>query len=211
MKADGNITITGGTLNVYSANHEGLESKGTITISGGQVSAQASDDAINAASHLTVNDGYVMGYSTGNDGLDSNGNMYIKGGTVYAICKGSPEVGLDANTEGGYKLYVTGGTIIAIGGLEGGSSLTQSCYQASTWNKNTWYSITVGNETLAFKTPSSGGSGIVVSGATQPTLKSGVSISNGTSIFSGMGNISPSVSGGSNVSLTSYTGGGGRW
>ena len=209
VKADGNITITGGTINVYSKSHEGLESKGTITISGGQVYVQASDDAINAASHLTVSGGYVCGYSTGNDGLDSNGNMYIKGGLVYAICSGTPEVALDANTEGGYKLYVEGGTIIAIGGLEGGSSLSQSCYSANTWNRNTWYAMTVGSDTFAFKTPSSGGSGIVVSGASQPTLKSGVSATDGTTIFGGMGIISPSISGGSTVSLSSYTSGGG--
>ena len=223
VKADGNITISGGTLNVYSKSHEGLESKGTITISGGQVYAQASDDAINAASHMTVSGGHVCGYSTGNDGLDSNGNMYIQGGLVYAICSGSPEVGLDANTEGGYKLYVTGGTIIAIGGLESGSSLTQSCYQASTWTKNSWYAMTVGSQTIAFKTPSSGGSGIVVSGASQPTLKSGVTVSSGTSIFSGMGYTDAAYSGGSSITLSAYTGnsgggpggggpgGGGRW
>lgn len=206
VKADGNISITGGTTNIYSKSHEGLESKGTITISGGQVYVQASDDAINAASHLTISGGYVCGYSTGNDGLDSNGNTYIKGGLVYAICKGSPEVGIDANTEGGYKLYVTGGTIIAIGGLENGSSLTQSCYQASSWASNTWYTMTVGTETIAFKTPASGGSGLVVSGASQPTLKSGGTVSGGTSIFSGMACLSPTVSGGSSVSLSSYTG-----
>ena len=209
VKADGDITIKGGTINIYSKNHEGLESKGTITISDGQVFVQASDDAINAASHITVSGGYVCGYSTGNDGLDSNGNMYIKGGLVYAICSGTPEVALDANTEGGYKLYVTGGTIIAIGGLEGGSSLSQSCYSANSWNKNTWYALTIGNDSFAFKTPSSGGSGIVVSGASQPSLKSGVTISNGTTIFSGMGNINPSISGGSTVSLSSYTSSGG--
>ena len=209
VKADGNITITGGTLNIYSKSHEGLESKGTIDISGGEIYVQASDDAINAASHMTVSGGYVCGYSTGNDGLDSNGNMYIKGGLVYAICSGTPEVGLDANTEGGYKLYVTGGTIIAIGGLENNSSLTQSCYQASSWNKNTWYAMTIGNGTIAFKTPSSGGNGIVVSGASQPELKSGVNVNSGTSIFSGMGYIDASVSSGSAVSLSSYTGGNG--
>lgn len=208
VKADGNITISGGTLNVFSKNHEGLESKGTITVSGGEVYAEASDDAINAASHLTISGGRVCGYSTGNDGLDSNGNMYIKGGLVYGICKGSPEVALDANTEGGYKLYLTGGTLIAIGGIEKGSSLTQSCYQASSWTKNNWYALTVGDETVAFKTPASGGSGIVVSGASKPSMKSGVTVSGGTSIFGGMGLLDGTVSGGSTVSLSSYSGGG---
>ena len=208
VKADGNITISGGTLNVYSKNHEGMESKGTITVSGGEVYAEASDDAINAASHLTISGGRVCGYSTGNDGLDSNGNMYIKGGLVYGICKGSPEVALDANTEGGYKLYLTGGTLIAIGGIEKGSSLTQSCYQASSWTKNNWYALTVGDETVAFKTPASGGSGIVVSGASKPSMKSGVTVSGGISIFGGMGLLDGTVSGGSTVSLSSYSGGG---
>lgn len=208
VKADGNITISGGTLNVYSKNHEGMESKGTITVSGGGVYAEASDDAINAASHLTISGGRVCGYSTGNDGLDSNGNMYIKGGLVYGICKGSPEVALDANTEGGYKLYLTGGTLIAIGGIEKGSSLTQSCYQASSWTKNNWYALTVGDETVAFKTPASGGSGIVVSGASKPSMKSGVTVSGGISIFGGMGLLDGTVSGGSSVSLSSYSGGG---
>lgn len=207
VKADSDITIKGGTINIYSKNHEGLESKGTITISDGQLYVQASDDAINAASHLTVSGGYVCGYSTGNDGLDSNGNMYIKGGLVYAICSGSPEVGLDANTEGSYKLYLTGGTIIAIGGIENGSSLSQSCYSANSWNKNTWYALTIGNDTFAFKTPSSGGNGIVVSGASQPTLKSGVTVSSGNSIFSGMGYTDASISDGTAVSLSSYSGG----
>lgn len=208
VKADGNITISGGTLNVYSKNHEGMESKGTITVSGGEVYAEAGDDAINAASHLTISGGRVCGYSTGNDGLDSNGNMYIKGGLVYGICKGSPEVALDANTEGGYKLYLTGGTLIAIGGIENGSSLTQSCYQTSSWTKNNWYALTVGDETVAFKTPASGGSGIVVSGASKPSMKSGVTVSGGTSIFGDMGLLDGTVSGGSTVSLSSYTGGG---
>ena len=127
---------------------------------------------------------------------------------------------IDANTEGGKKLYVTGGTIVAVGGLESGSSLSQSCYQASSWSSNTWYALSVGSSTFSFKTPSSGGSGLVVSGASQPTLKSGVSVSNGTSYFGGLGIVDGTVSGGNSVSLSSYTGGnsmgggpggGGRW
>jgi hypothetical protein len=210
VKADGAITISGGDITVSSSNHEGMESKSTIDISGGQVSVTASDDAINSASHFTVSGGYVMGYSTSNDGLDANGNMYIKGGLVYAIGARSPEVALDANTEGGYKLYVQGGIIIAIGGLEGGASLTQSCYSASTWNKSTWYALTNGNDTFCFKTPSSGGTTLVVSASSKPTLKSGVTVSGGTSYFGGMGNVGASVSNGNSVSLANYSGGG-RW
>ena len=195
-----------GSSSSDSSSPEGIEAKGTITITGGKVYSQSSDDAINAGGDLTVSGGCVCAYSTGNDGMDANGNMYIKGGLVYAICSGSPEVALDANTEGGKKLYVQGGTLVAIGGLESGSSLTQSCYQASSWSKNTWYALTVGDEVFAFKTPSSGGSGIVVSGASTPTLKSGVSAS-GTAIFNGMAYYPATASSGSNVTLSSYSGG----
>lgn len=127
------------------------------------------------------------------------------------VRKTSPELGIDANTEGGKKLYVTGGTIVAIGGLESGSSLTQTCYSASSWSKNTWYSFTNGDQTFAFKTPASGGSTLVVSASSKPTIKSNVTVSGGTSIFSGMGNVNPTISGGSSVTLSTYSGGGGRW
>jgi hypothetical protein len=170
------------------------------------VSSYAYDDAINSKGDMTISGGYVYAQGRNNDGLDANGNCYIKGGTVYAICSGQPEVAIDANTEGGKKLYLTGGTVIAIGGLESGSSLSQSCYAASSWSTNTMYALTVGSSTFSFKTPSSGGSGIVVSGASQPTLQSGVSVSGGTSYFGGLGISGGTVSGGSSVSLSSYSG-----
>ena len=213
IKCDGNLLFAGAIVNVRSTNNEGIESKGTITINDGEVySYSQSDDAINSASTFTINGGYVCGHSAGNDGLDANGNFYIKGGVVYAIGKQTPEVAVDANTEQGYRLYVEGGTIIAIGGLERGSSLTQNCYQASSWSKNTWYALTVGSTTYAFKTPSSGGSSMVVSGSSTPTLRSGVTATEGTSHFMGTFFSDPTVSGGTNVNLSTYTGnGGGGW
>ena len=204
----GNIYIEGGTLTVSAAT-EGIESKGELRITGGEVTVNAKDDAINSAGDLTISGGYVYARSTGNDGLDANGNCYIKGGLVYAIGTSSPEVAIDANSEQRKQLYVQGGTIIAIGGLESGASLTQSCYSTNSWNKNTWYALTVGNDVLAFQTPSSGGSTMVVSGASQPTMKSGVTVSSGTEIFGGAGYIDATVTGGTSVSLSSYTGGGG--
>lgn len=201
---DGAIEISGGTITAISQS-EAIESKGTLTISGGQVYAQGSDDAINSGGNLTISGGYVMAYSTGNDGIDANGNCYIQGGLVYAIGASSPEVAIDANSEEQKQLYMQGGTLVAIGGLESGASLSQSCYSASSWSKSTWYALTVGSQVFAFKTPSSGGTTLVVSGASTPTLTSGVSAS-GTTIFNGMGYYPASVSGGSSVTLSSYSG-----
>ena len=206
----GGIVISGGKISVSTSgrNAEGIESKSTFVINDGEVVVNAYDDGINAASDLTINGGLVYSRSTNNDGIDANGNVYLKGGLVYAIGASSPEVAIDANSEEQKKLYVQGGTIVAIGGLESGASLTQSCYKASSWSKNTWYALTVGSNVFAFKTPSSGGSTMVVSGASTPTLKSGVTAS-GTEIFDGVGYYPATATGGSSVSLSSYTGGGG--
>jgi hypothetical protein len=207
IKFDGNLVFTGGKVVAKSTAHEGIEAKGTITINGGEIySYSQSDDAFNSGGDFTISGGYVYGQSAGNDGLDANGNCYIKGGVLYAIGSRSPEVAIDANSEGGYKLYVEGGTLVAIGGLESGSSLSQSCYQASSWSQSTWYALTVGSTTYAFKTPSSGGTPLVVSGASTPTLTSDVSASGGTAYFEGLFYEDATVSGGSSVSLSSYTG-----
>lgn len=208
----GGIVITGGTIDVTTTgrNGEGIESKNTMEISGGQITVNSYDDAINAAQDLTINDGYVYAHATNNDGIDTNGNCYIKGGLIFAIGASSPEVGIDANSEEQKKLYFTGGTLVAIGGLESGSSLSQACYSTSSWTKNTWYALTYGNETFAFKTPSSGGSALVVSAASTPSLMKGVTVSDGTSIFGGVGYTGATVSGGSSVSLSNYSSGGGN-
>ncbi len=239
IKTKANLLISGGDIRVIctgtssggsspwggsssSSSPEGIEAKGTITISGGTVYSQSADDAINSGGDLTISGGLVCAYSTGNDGIDANGNCYIQGGLVYAIGARSPEVAIDANTEEQKKLYVSGGTIVAVGGLENGSSLTQTCYQAS-GSTNTWYALVVGSEIFAFKTPSSNASTLVVSGASQPALYKSVTPS-GTAVFNGMGYFPASYSGGSSVSLSTYSGGssgggpggggpggGGRW
>ena len=224
----GAIYINGGTITVNTAgsNAEGIESKNTLDITGGEVTITAYDDAINASQDLTVSGGRVFAYAKNNDGMDSNGNMYIKGGLVYAISKSSPEVALDANTEEQKKLYVSGGTIIAIGGLESGASLTQTCYQASSFTKGAWYGLyNNGNLEVAFQVPSGNnnmGSPLVVSTSGTPTLFTVNNVS-GTSIFNGQAYVDASATKSSTtgVSLSTYTssqsgpggqgGPGGRW
>lgn len=203
----GDFVVTGGRISVNSTNAEAIEIKKTLDIQGGEVFAySAVEDAINTCSTFTISGGMVCGISLGNDGLDANGNFYIKGGVVYASGKSSPELAIDANTEGGFKLYVTGGTIFALGGLESGASLTQTCYQASSWSTNKYYSVTVGGDTYVFKTPDSGGSKLVVSGASKPEVKSNVSVSGGDTIFGGYGILGGTVSNGSAVTLSTYSG-----
>ena len=207
----GGIDISGGRISVTTTgnNAEGIESKNYINISGGEVFVDAHDDGINSALDLTITDGYVYARGSNNDGIDANGDVFIQGGLIYAIGASSPEVAVDANSEENKKFYFSGGTLIAIGGLERGSELQQSCYQASSWSSNTWYSMTFGNTVIAFKTPASGGTPLVVSAVSTPTLKSNVTVSGGTGIFSDRCYLDATVNGGLNVTLSQYTGGGG--
>ena len=214
IKSDGILTISGGTVTASSSNHEGIESKSTFYVTGGYVYATASNDALNSSSDMYLKGGYIFAYSTGTgtgaDGIDANGNLYVQGATAYSIAHGSPDVAFDANSEGQKVLYVESGNIVAISGLESGASLTQSCYQTSSYSKGTWYGLySSGTLVLAFQVPSSGtmGSPMVVSTAGTTTLKSGISVSSGTKLWGGYGYIDATVTGGSDVTLTSYTGG----
>ncbi|MBQ6681377.1 MAG: carbohydrate-binding domain-containing protein [Prevotella sp.] len=238
IKADGAITISGGITSVTTngAGGEGIESKEEITISGGQVIVNASDDAINAAykkddsdkwvsgsGNMTVTGGYVFARSTNNDGMDSNGNTYIKGGLVYAIGAAGAEMAIDANTEEQKKLYIQGGTIIAVGKLENGASISGgTCKQTTSWTGNTWYALYDGSTLVAaFQTPaksgSSGGYGpgggsqsLIVYTSSTPALKTGstnnpMTVTGGTEYFDGMANFGCTVSGGGSVTLSNYS------
>ena len=211
VKFDGNLYVTGGKVTVKSARHEAIEAKGIIQISGGEVYAYSSDDAINAAGDFTIEGGAVFAQSTGNDGLDANGNLYIKGGIVYAIGSGGAELAIDANSEAQKKLYVTGGTVVAVGGMESGASIGQNCWSAGTVKSNTAYALFDGDgEVLgAFKTPSTGNLTLIVSGPSLESVQYGVTVDGGAALFDGLFTTGATVTGGSGCTLSSYTGGNG--
>ena len=233
VKADGAITISGGKISVATAgrNAEGIESKTSMLISAGEVTVNSYDDGLNVGgdgSDLIISGGYVYSRALNNDGIDGNGDVYIKGGLVYAIGANSPEVAIDANSEEQKKLYVQGGTLIAVGGLESGAQISGGvCKQVSSFTSEAWYALYNGSELVAaFKTPAAsssssgggrpgggpGGGGskkLVVYTASTPALQSGVTVSGGTSYFEGAANIGGTVSGGSSVTLSDYTSSGG--
>ncbi|MCR5709858.1 MAG: carbohydrate-binding domain-containing protein [Bacteroidales bacterium] len=203
----GNLLIGGGDIIVRSINGEGLEVKGNLTIDGGAAYVISdSDDAINCQGDLTVNNGFVYAFSSGNDAMDSNGDTRLNGGYVMAICaKGNPEVAIDANTEGGKKLYINSGvTLVAYGGLESGYSASQKVYSLN-GTAGAWNALHDGKSFIAaFKVPNNISSFIV----SAPSLASGykgVSVSGETrcnGIWSAGG-----ISGGTKVSLSDYSGG----
>ncbi len=190
IRFEGDLYFDGADVEVSSASHEGIEAKGTITITAGNVSGTASDDAINSGSDMTISGGKVYAFSSGNDGLDANGDLYVKDGYIFAVGCGSPEVALDANTEDRHQLYISGGTLLAFGGVESGASISQPVLNVTSWTANAAYSLYDGDTLLVeFTAPSKGGSGIVIS---HPSLVNGSSYTLKTS--SGSATLTASLS-----------------
>ena len=225
IRAEGNITINGGTIKVSATGgegSEGIESKSIMTINGGYLECNTYDDCLNSSSHMYIKGGYIYAVATGNDAIDSNGNMYLSGGHIF--CAGSEE-GFDANSEGGYKVYIQSGVSFmaygpGMGAIESGASISQTCYQC-TYSANSRYALYNGTTAdFAVTLPSISGQGgggggfgpggggssssskLVVTAPSTPKVYSGVTFS-GTTIWSGKG--ATSATGGSSVTLSSYS------
>ena len=175
----GPLVISGGDIMIRTSgnNAEGMESKGTLEISGGSVLVYAHDDAINSTGDMTISGGTVVAVGTNNDAIDANGNMYLKGGTIIACGANGAEAGIDINEQ--KKLYITGGYIFAIGGRVDGNlgSTTQGIITASgSVSANSTVSVSNSSKTLyTFTMPPvsySGNNTIII---TMPELTSGSS------------------------------------
>ena len=205
----GNLNISGGSVVVSASKSEGIEAKGNLTISdNAQVYVTSSgDDAINCQAEFDVTGGYVYAYSSANDAMDANHDLKISGGYVFAVTTaGSPEVAIDANTEESYKLYITGGVVVAYGGLESGYSSSNTVYSMSC-TAGSWNALHNGSSYIAaFKAPS----GVSTVAVCAPSLKSGYKgVSVGSTTYANGIWATSSISGGTSVSLSTYSGGGG--
>ena len=160
IKSDGAMYLKGGTVMVRCTGgegSEGIESKSTMDISGGEIMSYCYDDAINSSGAMNISGGKVFAMGTNNDGIDSNSTLTVSGGVVIACGTTVPEGGLDCDEN---TFAVTGGTLIGIGGttstpttgvttqpvaIIGGNSISNGQY------------LTVadagGNNIIAFKVP----------------------------------------------------------
>lgn len=161
IKADSGVVINAGDLYITTStnNAEGIESKKDLDIKGGTIFVKAYDDGINSSDDFRVSGGDLTVISIVGDGLDSNGNLTISGGTVRTMGSGGMEMGLDAATESGCAVYITGGSVMAFGGSNTyptKSGSTQPFVNISTSIKaDTEISILSGGDTLAtFSVPS---------------------------------------------------------
>ena len=233
IKGDSDIYFAGSNVMVRATggeNSEGIESKGKIYITDGQVEVYSYDDAINAKSHIAISGGRTFAYASNNDGIDSNGTIAISSGTVVACGTTSPDEGIDCDQN---TFTITGGTVVGIGGttstpsssstqpvaIVGGSSLSRGSYIALAGNDGSnIFALAVprsySSYTLLVSSPSLTKGG-------KCTLTTGATVSGGSS-FDGLVT-GASVSGGSTLAsltlsniITTYNftntqpGGGGR-
>ena len=126
IKVLGTITLNGGQSEVTTATNgaEGIESKTSITVNGGNHYYKAYDDGMNCAGHIKFAGGVTVVYSNGNDAVDSNygraGAVEIGNGCVVAYTSaGGPEEGLDCDNNSYISITGTGYAISA-GGSQGG-------------------------------------------------------------------------------------------
>ena len=207
----GVLKISGGDIMIRTSgnNAEGMESKGTLDITGGSVLVYAHDDAINSTGDLTISDGTVVAVGTNNDGIDANGNMYLKGGTIIACGANGAEAGIDINEQ--KKLYITGGNIFAIGGrVDGNLGSTSQGIITATGSLSANSSISVSNSsktlyTFSMPPVSYSGSNVII--ISTPDLNSGSSYT----LTAGSSSVSVTASNtiSSNMGGGGFPGGGG--
>lgn len=190
VKAEGNLTVNNGKLTLTSTQDggEGLESKSTMTINGGDIHITTVDDCINTKTHLQINGGIVRCVATGNDAIDSNGTITITGGVVIAAGASTPEGSLDCDQN---TFAVTGGYVFGIGGDCSSPTTAQvtqpvAMYSGS-FSKNQRINVAdaQGNCLLSLVNPASGNSGRIIFTSPKMTQGSSVTVSTGGTVTGG--------------------------
>lgn len=194
IKADETIVVSGGDITVACTGGdgaEGIESKGVMDITGGDIVVHAYDDALNASERISISGGNVFAYASDNDGIDSNGTLYISGGVVIACGTGTPEGPFDCDNS---TFAVMGGVVIGLGG-ESSIPTTAATTQpvillgGESYTKNEYIALcdASGNSLFSFQLPRTYSNAVLVVSSPEMsvgetyTILSGVSVSGGES------------------------------
>ena len=134
IKGDQNVTISGGNIYIRTSgtNAEGIESKATLSFTGGSTAVSAYDDGLNASKAINVSGGRVFSASNGaGDGIDSNGSISATGGVMIGIASTmSSEEGIDLENS---TFTISNATVISLGGgMRGGMGSRYNGHYVST-------------------------------------------------------------------------------
>ena len=179
VHADGLLCFNDGSLSVTQC-YEGLEAH-QITISGGEIRLNASDDGLNAAggessgrdpfktdsdAFITISGGTLIVNANG-DGIDTNGILSVSGGEVFVS---GPTNGGNGSLDYGISGSISGGTVIAAGSagmaVNFGAESTQGCILLNVGEQAAGTTVSVTDESgmvLASFTPEKRYQTIVVS------------------------------------------------
>ncbi len=119
---------------------EGIEGKRSVTINGGKIILNTTDDAINVSegntAYIVINGGLIYAHSSANDAVDSNGTITMNGGVLIALGANVPEGGIDCDNDSNFAY--NGGTLIALGGTNNlpQASSSTGCYLSSGMSMN---------------------------------------------------------------------------
>ena len=177
-----------GTLNVVGNAKHGIKTDEYFTIKNATINeTSAVGDGISCAEYFLMESGTINISGTGDDGIQCDISGDASTGETT-----------DHEDEDSGNVYIEGGTI----------NITVTADAAKGIKAGGDIKISGGDITV--KTSGGGlwDSTMVVSGASQPTLKSGVTVSSGTSIFDVVGYTGATVTGGSSVNLSAYSSGG---
>lgn len=213
VKGKSDVVINSGDIYVETKadGGEGIESKATLTVNGGNIECNTYDDGMNATNSLIVNGGCIYSHASNNDGIDSNGTININGGIILSSGASAPEEGFDCDRN---SFVITGGVLLGSGGATStptSASQYYSSLSSVTVTSGRYLSVknNSGEVLFSYLCPNSvNGATILLSSpeftATSHTLMYGVTSVAGAveSHFDGVFLVGGTLSGGSSKSFT---------
>lgn len=150
ITADGALTIDA-DIDITNS-EEGIESKGVLSINGGNINVTSTDDGLNTGGDdflsdhtMNINGGMVT-INAGGDGLDANGDINVTGGTVVVF---GPENNANSSLDSGdfgYNINISGGKVLAMGSMGMMKQPSGECISSSDFSAAQGQEITVKDE-----------------------------------------------------------------